>query len=140
MEAPDMDAIKRAEDALADLQGDMQKWLQEELTRLDAAQAGHTANPNDAESRANLYAVAHDLKGLGATYGFPLVGRVAGSQCEMMTGLGKTKPLPASLTKAHVDTIHAMVNGKITSETDETGIALCTELEHQVANELARNV
>ena len=33
------------------------------------------------ETAENLYFRAHDLKGLGATYGYPLVTRIAGSLC-----------------------------------------------------------
>jgi len=136
-EGPDMDAIKRAEEALAELQGEMGGWLLEELDRLHAAQAAFASDPSSTETKAGLYSVAHDLKGLGATYGFPLVGRISGSLCILISGHGGNNPIPGSLVDAHINAIKVIVRDEVKEADDAIGSALASELEVQVTSALA---
>jgi len=136
-EGPDMDAIKRAEEALAELQGEMGGWLLEELDRLHAAHTVLSKDPSSADAKAGLYSVVHDLKGLGATYGFPLVGRISGSICVLLSGHGDNNPLPGSLIDAHINAIKVIVRDEVKDADDATGSALASELEALVTNALA---
>src|SRR5258705_12258660 len=74
----DPSAVTRAEQALADLQGEFAGWVRHDVNRLIEAGAGH-AKQRDVETLSNVYRAAHDLKGHGTTFGFPLISRVAAS-------------------------------------------------------------
>jgi len=125
----DQKAIARAEAALAGMQDQFETWIQDELDSLNKAWADFQAKGDTPETRRELHRRAHDLKGLAPTYGYPLVGRVSNSLSKL-TGeeLGNLNP-PASLLKAHVDAVKAIVQGKITNPTHPVGAALAAELE-----------
>src|ERR1700761_7767622 len=72
-------AVAKAEAALKSLSGQFAQWLQDELTKLEAARAVIRSEGLNLETGNQLYTHAHDLKGLGTTYEFPIVTRMAGS-------------------------------------------------------------
>ena len=67
--AIDPAAIAKAEAALKSLASNFSQWLSDEITKLEAARQQVKSQGITAESMENLYLRAHDLKGLGTTYG-----------------------------------------------------------------------
>jgi len=124
-------AIARAEAALKSLSGNFAEWLQDEVGKLEAARQRIRTEGLNAETAENLYLRAHDLKGLGATYEYPIVTRIAGSLCKMIDDPAKRLEAPMFLVDAHIDAIRASVKGGIQSDTDPIGRALVTELEQR---------
>jgi chemotaxis protein histidine kinase CheA len=82
--AIDPAAIAKAEAALKSLASNFTQWLADEITKLEAARQQIRADGATAEAMENLYLRAHDLKGLGTTYGYQLITRIAGSLCRMI--------------------------------------------------------
>ena len=130
--AIDPAAIAKAEAALKSLSGNFAEWLADEVAKLEAARQRVKIEGMTAESGENLYLRAHDLKGLGATYEYPLVTRIAGSLCKLIDDPAKRPDAPLFLIDAHIDAIKASVKGGIQSDTDPVGRALVTELEQRV--------
>ncbi|MFI4935091.1 MAG: Hpt domain-containing protein [Caulobacterales bacterium] len=125
-------AIAKAEAALKSLSGNFAEWLQDEVTKLEASRQRVRTEGLNPESAENLYLRAHDLKGLGATYEYPLITRIAGSLCKMIDDPAKRMEAPMLLIDAHIDAIKAAVKGQIQTDTHPTGAALVTELEKRV--------
>lgn len=130
--AIDPAAIAKAEAALKSLSGNFAEWLADEVSKLDAARQRIKSEGMTPESGENLYLRAHDLKGLGATYEYPLVTRIAGSLCKLIDDPAKRVDAPLFLVDAHIDAIKASVKGGIQSDSHPTGRALVTELEQRV--------
>ena len=129
----DAATVARAEEALKSLAGQFQQWLQDEIEKLEAArQAVHDQGPTPA-AMEQLYLRCHDLKGLGATYEFPLISRVAGSLCRLMDGPEIRTDVPLFLVDAHIDAIRAIVRDEIRDPDHPTGRALAQALEMRVA-------
>lgn len=128
------DAIAKAEEALKAMSGQFGQWLQDEITKLDAAQAAIRAEGYDARTAEELYFRAHDLKGLGATYQYPLVTRLAGSLCKLMDDPIKRLEAPMKLIDAHIDAIRAVVRDQIQTDDHPTGRVLSETLEAEVAS------
>jgi hypothetical protein len=128
----DAAAIAKAEAALKSLSGNFGQWLQDEITKLEAARQQVKTAGVTAETMENLYLRAHDLKGLGTTYGYQLITRIAGSLCRLIDD--KTKRLTASmgLVDAHIDAIKAAVREDMKADDHPLGRALITELERRV--------
>ena len=124
--------IAKAEAALASLAGNFSQWLDEEITKLDAARADVKAKGLTPETMEALYFRAHDLKGLGATYGYPLITRAAGSLCRMIDDKEKRLSAPMGLVDAHIDCVKAIVRDGIKAADHPVGMALVGELERQV--------
>ena len=133
----DANAIAKAEAALKAMSAQFGQWLQDEIVKLDQAQADIRAKGYTPETAEGLYFRAHDLKGLGATYQYPLVTRIAGSLCRMMDDADKRMQAPAALLDAHIDAIRAVVRDEIQTDEHPTGRALAETLEARVAEHLA---
>jgi hypothetical protein len=131
----DEDAIARADDTLKAMSGSMERWLETDIerlqsTRLAAERADWTTYSIDA-----ILTAAHDLKGMGGTYGFPLATQLAASLCRLIeTGAGKlAAQRDPALVCAHVDALRAAVRDRIRDDSHPVGRALVQALETQVA-------
>ena len=133
----DANAIAKAEAALKAMSAQFGQWLQDEIVKLDQAQADIRAKGYTPETAEALYFRAHDLKGLGTTYQYPLVTRIAGSLCRMMDDVDKRMQAPAAILDAHIDAIRAVVRDEIQTDEHPVGRALAETLEARVAEHLA---
>ena len=124
-------AIAKAEAALKSLAGNFTEWLNDEVAKLDAARQRVRAEGFTIETAESLYLRAHDLKGLGATYEYPLVTRIAGSLCKMIDDPATRLEAPMFLIDAHIDAIKAAVKNGVQTDDHPMGQALVTELETQ---------
>ncbi len=124
------DVVARAEAALKALSGQFARWLQDEVDKLDAAARRIDAEGLDSEAGDAFYIHAHDLKGLGGTYEFPIVTRLAGSLCRLLDAGRADAPL--DLVHAHVDAIKSVVRDDIRDEEHPVGAALLLSLEERV--------
>ena len=127
------DAIAKAEEALKAMSAQFGQWLNDEIVKLDKAQADireQGYNPTTAEA---LYFRAHDLKGLGSTYQYPIVTRMAGSLCKLLDDPAKRTEAPIVLLDAHIDAIKAVVRDEIQTEDHPVGRELAETLEARVA-------
>ncbi|HEX8233125.1 MAG TPA: Hpt domain-containing protein [Caulobacteraceae bacterium] len=128
----DPGAVARAEAALQGLSAQFGQWMQDELNKLDIARAAVAASGLDKVSADSLYLRAHDLKGLGGTYQYPIVSRIAGSLCRLLDDSGTRAEAPLPLIDAHIQAIKAAVRDGIRDEEHPVGLALATELEAKV--------
>jgi chemotaxis protein histidine kinase CheA len=130
-------AVAKAEAALKSLSSQFGQWLKDELTKLDAAWDEVRAQGANRASMDGLFTRAHDLKGLGATYEFPLVTRIAASLCKLL-GEGDARVVaPLPLVDAHIQAIRAAVRDDIRDADNPIGAALAGELERKTAEVVA---
>ena len=130
--AIDPAAIARAEAALKSLSSNFTQWLADEITKLDAAREQVRQQGVTPESMENLYLRAHDMKGLGGTYGYPLITRVAASLCKLTDEETVRMKAPLFLIDAHIDAIKAAVRDNIKTDEHPMGRVLAVELERRV--------
>ncbi|TGY89632.1 Hpt domain-containing protein [Marinicauda algicola] len=130
--AADPDAIARAEKALDQLSVEFGAWLGQEVEKLEAALGRTKAEGLEGEAGDALFTVAHDLRGLGSTYQFPLVTRIAASLARLIETPEKRAAIPLSLAEAHVHSIRAALNQNIRTDDDAVGRQLAEELETRV--------
>jgi len=132
----DPKAITRAEQALKTLGSSMREWLEADIERLQSARQQAEAGAWRAEAMDALVVTAHDIRGMGATYGFPLASQLAASLCRLIeteAGKAAVRDAPA-LAIAHVDAIRAAVRDGVHSEQHPVGQALLLTLEARVAS------
>jgi chemotaxis protein histidine kinase CheA len=131
--ALDPAAIAKAEAALKSLSGNFAQWLQDEITKLETARQAIRTDGMTPATVESLYLRAHDLKGLGTTYGFPLITRIAASLCALTDDAEKRTHAPMALVDAHIDAIRAAVRDDIKTDEHPVGRVLADELEARVA-------
>jgi chemotaxis protein histidine kinase CheA len=127
----DASALKAAESALDEFKEEFGAWLIDDVNRLTVARDAYAADQND-KTRGAFYRAAHDLKGQGKTFDFPLVARVAGSLCKLVEESNAASKLPANLLDAHVDAIKIIVRDGIKDPANKTASTLALELERRV--------
>ncbi len=131
----DMSALKRADDAMKAMGGSFEQWLDDDIRRLQIARITAQNERWSDGALDGLFGVAHDLKGMGGAYGFPLITQIAASLCRLIeTDAGKAaaraKP---GLVMAHVDALRAAARDRIATAEHPIGHALITALEAEVA-------
>ncbi|MEN5177434.1 Hpt domain-containing protein [Brevundimonas diminuta] len=132
----DASAIARAEEALKAMSAQFGQWLNDEVAKLDKAQADIRNQGYSPETAEALYFRAHDLKGLGTTYEYPLVTRIAASLCRMLDDADKRMQAPLAVVDAHIDAIKAVVRDKIQTDNHPVGRDLAETLEARAAEHL----
>jgi chemotaxis protein histidine kinase CheA len=133
--ALDADALERAEAALKNLASEFDGWMQDEIARIGAARAQARAAAYDETSLTALHRCAHDIKGLGATYDYPLATDIAASLCRLVdtpAGRARAKSRPI-VVEAHVDAIRAIFSAQIRTADHPVARELLAELGRQVA-------
>ena len=130
--AIDASAIAKAEAALKSLSSNFSQWLQDEVVKLDGARQAVRVDGISVATMETLYLRAHDLKGLGTTYEFPIITRIAGSLCRLIDDKDKRVQAPMALIDAHIDAIKAAVRDDIKTDDHPIGAILVQELEKKV--------
>lgn len=134
----DAAALARAEAALKGLSSQFGEWLQDEVGKLEAARAVVKAQGATKANMDTLHLHAHDLKGLGGTYDFPLITRVAASLCKMLDDPATRTAAPLFLVDAHIDAVRAIMRDDIRDPAHPVGCALAQALEAEVREHLAK--
>ncbi len=131
----DMSAVKRAEQALANLTTEFGDCIATDIGKLTECRDSFAGDPSldrlDDLSRACL-----ELKGQARMFGFPLVERIAASLSRLLNDNDVAAALP--VIDAHVAAIKAIVRDKVTGRTDAMATALADELETRTGEFLAR--
>lgn len=128
-------ALARAEAALQVLSVEFDTWMAQEVERIGAARAAARAGGYGEVELSAIYACAHDIKGLGATYDYPLATLIAGSLCRLIetpAARARASARPA-IVDAHVDAIRAAVSAGVKTREHPIGKELLSALEAQVA-------
>jgi hypothetical protein len=133
MGAIDPAAIARAEAALKGLSGNFGVWLADEISKLKAARERIEIDGVSETTCEGVYLRAHDLKGLGATYEFPLVTRIAGSLCKLIGTPQARAAAPLDLIDAHIEAVDTAVAARIQTDDHPAGRAMAEDLERRVA-------
>lgn len=130
----DAQSVARADQALKAMRGSFQEWLEADVTILQTARQDGEQNGWNEQTFEALLNTAHDLKGLGATYEYPLATKMAASLCRLLEAEeGRAAMLQApGLMIAHVDAIRAAARDHIKSVENPTGRALLRALEAEV--------
>ncbi len=110
-----------------------------EVARQDLAklqQAFDAANSAPAERATHLrqvFTIAHDMKGQGATFGYPLLTRVANLLCRYVDREHPPGPTEMTLIAAHVDALRAVIANDIAGDGGTLGEEICGTLEAAAA-------
>jgi hypothetical protein len=134
--ALDASALAKAEAALKDLASQFSAWLQDELDKIEAARTAIKTQGVSQERCDQLYLHAHDLKGLGTTYEYPLVSKIAGLLCKITDDPATRTQTPMALIDVHIDAIKAAVRDEIRDTDHPVGAALYEELSGKVSTYL----
>ncbi len=127
--------LARAEAAIADLTRDYARWALADVAKARAALASAIADPQHrADHVEAMFRVAHDLKGQGSSFGFPLVTKLGHSLCALTRDRALDYQTPhLELAASHLDAIQLVLSKGIKGEGGKVGAELVAKLEGRVA-------
>ena len=127
--------LARAEAAVAGLTKDYAGWALRDVAKARAALAA--ACDDAAESGRHVEAVfrvAHDLKGQGTSFGFPLITKIGQSLCTLTRERARDyQARHLDLVRSHLDAIELVLTKAIKGEGGKLGAELVARLEQRVA-------
>lgn len=130
----DAQALQRAETALQGLSSQFQHWLEDDVIRLSGARDAARGSGWADDKLCDLRFAAHDLKGVGATYEYPLITGICSSLCRLLEtrdARSAARRIP-QLIDAHVDAVRAATRDQIKTTDHPIGRALLDALTAQV--------
>ena len=90
-------------------------------------------NPgNPADQAAALHATAHNIKGMGTSFGFPLMTEVGTLLCGYLRGLAENAPLDRELIADHLTAMNVIIENRITGDGGDTGSELIRRLQERI--------
>lgn len=138
-DSPDIaEIMRRAEEAVAALQTRYLSVARSDLARLDEA-ARRLREPGEdcAAALHDLHRAAHDMKGQGATFNYPLVTEIAASLCRLVKGRTSSFDGLSQLVDSHIAALRIVLDHEMSGEGDEPTRNTALELEQAVARATA---
>jgi chemotaxis protein histidine kinase CheA len=125
--------LARAQAAVADL---AKSYVPNTLADLDRCAALLTTARETPDQRAtaikDLYNTAHNVKGQGSSFGFPLVTRIAHSLCTLVRQERDFSDADLGTIQAHLDALRLILTKDIRGDGGEVGAKLAARLENMV--------
>jgi hypothetical protein len=121
------DMVQAAEAAIEALAPQFFGWIDESVTRLVDTREEMWSSGASIEKTDAFYRAAHDIRGTGTTFGYPLASRVADSLVYLVEKIGVEKT-PRPLIDKHVDAIRAIVREDARDDNNQLGAMLVTQL------------
>ena len=119
-----------------DLQDNYLKWTQNSLEEMRTHQANLTRDPSNKDLVDAIYAIAHNIKGMGSSFGFSLMTDTGTSFCRYIRKLdGRTINL--DVVDAHIRSFEVVLVNRIQGDGGDMGRDLIDHLTQMVDQNLA---
>jgi chemotaxis protein histidine kinase CheA len=131
--------LARAQAAVEDLAKGYTTWARADVDRARKALETALAEPAQRGRHVEeLFRVAHDLKGQGTSFGFPLVTRIADSLCRLTRDRKLAyQDRHLDLARSHLDATQLVLTKEIRGDGGQLGAELAAKLQKRVDDILA---
>jgi chemotaxis protein histidine kinase CheA len=129
----DAGAVKRMESAIQNLKGEFEVQAKEHAAQLAAAAAELLRSPKHMEKRQAVYMLAHELRGQGGTFNYPLITRFGDQLCRYLDAADILDAKALVVVKAAADAIAVVTVNGVSGDGGETGRQLVAMLDKAVA-------
>jgi hypothetical protein len=126
--------LARAQAAVADLAKNFGESALGDVERCAALlKSAREDGANRPALILDLYGIAHNLKGQGSSFGYPLVTRIGQSLCQLTRRERAFSDADLGIIQAHLDALRLILTKGIKGEGGEVGAKLAARLEHLAA-------
>lgn len=124
-------ALAQAEKVIADMADSYVEWVAADLVRLaDALAALRSSAPSEQKHLLrSIFAVAHDMKGQGGSFGYGLITTFADLLCKYVENLEVVTPEQTQVIALHVESMRVVVAQCMKGDGGPGGNQLLTGLE-----------
>jgi hypothetical protein len=128
--------LARAQAAVADL---AKNYAPATLADLDRCavfmKTAREAPASRAAAVKDVYGIAHNIKGQGSSFGYPLVTRIGHSLCSLTRQERDFSEADLGVIQAHLDALRLILTKEIKGEGGEVGAKLAARLESMAIQE-----
>lgn len=129
-----LEALEAAEQALSKMSEDYPDWVSSLVAKL---QEQHGRCVDTPEMRVECFEainhIAHDMKGQGGTFGYPLITSFADSLYGFTVKRpGEIEDKQIELVKSHLDAMRAVIRGRVSGDGGEIGQKLTESLSDAI--------
>jgi chemotaxis protein histidine kinase CheA len=127
---PTPEMLAKAQAAIAKMSDDYPGWAMEDVQNLEKLILD--TNPgvgNGREQMRDAFKLAHDMRGQGGSFGFPLMTRIANSFCRFIEGLASIDQGALDICMAHVNAMRAILQNNVRGTGGPLGAQIADSLE-----------
>ncbi len=103
-------AVLRALNAAEDLIDSYQGWAIDDLTKLWRAYESSADDAHGPDEIAQMFEIAHGIRGEGGSFGFPLISTICDSLCKLLEGKKRLGAVELEIVKVHILAMRAVFN------------------------------
>jgi hypothetical protein len=127
--------LARAQAAVADLAKNYGENTLVDVDRCAGFLKTARENPSErAASMREIYGIAHNIKGQGSSFGYPLITRIGHSLCTLSRNEREFTDADFGVAQAHLDALRLILTKDIKGDGGEVGDKLSKRLEGMVEN------
>ena len=130
--AIDESVIARAEKVISDMKGSYIEWVAQDFKKVEAAYADLIAGSGDRKEHLDkIFAVSHDIKGQGGSFGYDLVTQIGNHLCRLIERFGEDNPdeVENDAIKIHIDAMKLVIGQDLSGDGGEAGKAILAGIE-----------
>ena len=135
--------LAKAEKIIVEMQSEYLVWVEEDLIRLRAMsrEVDQTSTPEAlSEVFHRVFELAHDMKGQGGSFGYPLVTEVANRLCRFLEQVYAAPKIGHSaVVKVCIDSLHVIISKRMEGDGGAEGARLVAGLDAAIARTRARD-
>lgn len=135
----DAAALEKAEQVIADLQGNYLEWVEEDLTNVQAA---YEKADSDAAGRkqhlADVFRICHDMKGQGGSFGYQLITLIANQICRVLEKVENPGAEVLPVIKVHIHAMRLVISSRMEGDGGKAGASMMKGLEATLAKVLPK--
>ena len=124
----DTSVVALAEEAINTLASESPKWMALEIENLREQHGRFLDSRVNAANARTFYLALHNMKGQALNLGYPLVGQIAGSLCDVFEAMPSENVSP-QLIDYHVNAICALVSANAKGADNETAKSILKKLQ-----------
>lgn len=119
-----------------ELQDNYLQWTETALADMRTHHARLCSNPQDTTIISDIFSIAHNIKGMGASFGFPLMTETGVSFCRYIRSLDG-QDIDPEVIEAHIRSLEVILSNRIQGDGGDIGRELIDSLTTMVDRSLA---
>ena len=124
------EAVRKAQEAVAALADNFTDWMRSDLKSALASLAkAKDGLPDNASDIRDIYAVCHNIKGQGGSFGYELITDVGKSLCDYIHDAGPASEKKLKVVEAHLTAIKFILDRDIQGDGGDVGKQLQAKLQ-----------
>lgn len=128
-------ALEKAETELKKMAEDYPDWVASYVAQLYQEYNGASERPpeNRTPFFKRIAKIGHEMKGQGGTFGYPLISVFGQSLYEFTSGgEGSITDQHLEIVKSHIDSMNAVIKGRVSGDGGEVGAELTRSLQQAI--------